>query len=201
MCKRKFKNFIKLFFLKNLFGWFLLSIAIFFITTILNFSLEYRLIFVGLTLAFGGLVFNWMQMQELLKSPDLHVFLFFEGKYLKEITFKKNTMYRVEIVAENNGDKIADKFACLLSFEKIEGLEYGRSESFYEYPEKKGDKIFIRLENASRAINFIFPNFAHSFGYLDLKYSQKSISSHIIEYKILANDMDMKKGELKINIK
>lgn len=200
MCKKKFKNFIKLFFLKNFSGWILLCLIIFFVTSLFNFSIEHKLIIFGLILAFGSLVYSWNQMKDLLKSPDLNVFLSFEGKHLKEIVFKKNKMYRIEIVAENTGDKIADKFACLLSFEKIEELEYGKSESFYEYHEIRGNKIFIRLENSSKAINFIFPNFAHSFGYLDLKYSQKSISSHVIEYIILANNMDIKKGKLKISI-
>ena len=93
-----------------------------------------------------------------------------------------------------------DKFAVILSFEKIEGLEYGKNEGFYEYYEKRNGKVFIKLENNSKTFNFIFPDFSHSLGILYLKYSQKSISSHIIEYIILANDMCLKKGELKIHI-
>lgn len=201
MCKRKLKNFIELFFFKNFLGWLLLSFIIFFIATLLNYSIEYKLIFFGLILAFGSLVYNWKQMQELFKSPKLDLFLSFEGKLLKEITLEKNKMYKIEIVANNKGDKIADKFAFLLAFEKIEGLEYKITESFYEYYEKRRDKEFMRLENNSKNVNFIFPNFSHSLGTLFLKYSQESISSHIIEYTILANDMCLKKGELKIHIK
>jgi len=200
MCKRKLKNFIELFFLKNFLGWLLLSFIIFFITTFLNYSIEYILIFVGLILAFGSLVYNWKQMQNLFKSPDLNLFLSFEGELLKEITLEKNKMYEVEIVANNKGDKIADKFAFLLAFEKIEGLEYKKTENFFEYYEKRSDKEFIRLENNSKTFNFIFPDFAHSLGTIYLKYSQKPISPHIIEYTILANDMCLKKGELKIHI-
>lgn len=201
MCKRKFKKFIELFFLKNFFGWLLLSLIIFFITIPLNYSIEYKLIFFGLILAFGSLVYNWKQMQELFKSPDLNLFLSFEGELLKEITLEKNKMYNIEIVANNKGDKIADKFAFLLAFEKIEGLEYSPSSGFYPYDEKRNGKEFLRLENNSKNINFIFPGFSHSLGTFYLKYSQKSISSHIIEYTILANDMCLKKGELKIHIK
>ena len=137
-------------------------------------------------------------MQDLFKSPDLNLFLSFEGELLKEITLDKNKMYRIEIVANNKGNKIADKFAFLLAFETIEGLEYGHS-GFYTYYEKRHGKKFIRLENNSNT-NLIFPDFAHSIGTLDLKYYQKPIPSHIIEYTILANDMCLKKGELKIHI-
>jgi len=200
MCKRKLKNFIELFFLRNFLGWILLSFTIYFIATLLNYSIEYKLIFFGLILAFGSLVYNWKQMQELFKSPNLDLFLSFEGELLKEITLEKNKMYTIEIVAQNKGDKIADKFAVILSFEKIEGLEYGKNEGFYEYYEKRNGKVFIKLENNSKTFNFIFPDFSHSLGILYLKYSQKSISSHIIEYIILANDMCLKKGELKIHI-
>jgi len=200
MCKRKLKNFIELFFLKNFLGWLLLSFIIFFITTLLNYSIEFKLIFFGLILAFGSLVYSWKQMQDLFKSPDLNLFLSFEGELLKEITLEKNKMYNIEILANNKGDKIADKFAFLLAFENIEGLEYKITPSFYEYYEKRRDKEFIRLENNSKTFNFIFPNFAHSLGTLYLKYSQKSVSPHIIEYTILANDMRLKKGELKIHI-
>ena len=200
MCKRKLKNFMELFFLKTFLGWLLLSFIIFFITTLLNYSIEHKLIFFGLILAFGSLVYNGMQMQDLFKSPDLNLFLCFEGELLKEITLEKNKMYNIEILASNKGDKIADKFAFLLAFEKIEGLEYDITPSFYKYYEKRRDKEFIRLENNSKTFNFIFPDFSHSLGTLYLKYSQKSISSHIIEYTILANDMCLKKGELKIHI-
>lgn len=181
-------------------GWLLLSFIIFFITTLLNYSIEYKLIFFGLILAFGSLVYNWIQMRDLFKSPDLDLFLSLEEELLKEITLEKNKMYSIEILANNKGDKIADKFAFLLAFEKIEGLEYKITESFFEYYEKRRDKEFIRLENNSKTFNFIFPDFSHSLGNLYLKYSQKSISSHIIEYTILANDMCLKKGELKIYI-
>lgn len=202
MCKKKLKNFIELFFLKNFFGWLLLSLIIFFITIPLNYSIEYKLIFFGLILAFGSLVYNWKQMQELFKSPDLNLFLSFEGELLKEVTLKKNKMSAIEIVANNKGNKIADKFAFLLAFEKIEGLEYHMDTvGFYSYDEKRNGKEFLRLENNSKNINFIFPSFSHSLGTLYLKYSQKPISSHIIEYTMLANDMCLKKGELKIHIK
>jgi hypothetical protein len=73
--------------------------------------------------------------------------------------------------------------------------------SFYSYDEKRNGKKFLKLENNSKNINFIFPSFSHSLGTLYLKYSQKPIPSHIIEYTILANDMCLKKGELKIHIK
>ncbi len=200
MCKRKLKNFIALIFLRNFSGWIFLSFAIFLITMRLNCSIELKLIFVGLILASGSLVYNWRQIHELFKSPDLNLFLSFEGELLKEITLEKNKMYTIEIVAQNKGDKIADKFAVILSFEKIEGLEYGKNGGFYEYYEKRNGKVFIKLENNSKTSNFIFPDFSHSLGNLYLKYSQKSISPHIIEYTILANDMCLKKGELKIHI-
>ena len=106
MCKRKLKNFIELFFLRNFLGWILLSFIIYFIATLLNYSTEYKLIFFGLILAFGSLVYNWKQMQELFKSPNLDLFLSFEGELLKGITLEKNKMYQIETVANNKGDKI-----------------------------------------------------------------------------------------------
>jgi len=199
MCKRKLKNFIELFFLRNFLGWILLSFIIYFIATLLNYSTEYKLIFFGLILAFGSLVYNWKQMQELFKSPKLDIFLSFEGELLKEIVLEKNKMYRIGIVVNNKGNKIADKFALLLTFERIEGLEYTHA-GFYDYYEKKHDKEFIRLGNDSDT-NLIFPDFEHWIGALHLKYSQNSISSHIIEYTLLANDMCLKKGEFKIHIR
>jgi len=200
MCKRKLKNFIELFFLKNFLGWLLLSLIIFFITTFLNYSIDHRVTFIVFILAIGSFYYTWKQTQDISKSPDLNPFLSFEGKLLKEIILKRNKKYNIEIVVQNNGDKIADRFAVILGFEKIEGLEYEETGDFFKYYEKRNGKVFIKLENNSKTINLIFPDFRHSLGNLYLKYSQESISSHIIEYVILANDMCSKKGELKIHI-
>lgn len=196
----KIKKVLELIFLKNILGWLLLSVIIFFITTLLNCSIDHRLISVGLIFTFGSLIYCWRQAHELSKSPDLDIFFIFEGELKKEFTLKRNKEYNIEIVAENKGDKIAEKFAVILGFEKIEGLEYGKTGGFYEYYEKRNGKVFIKLENKSENRNFIFPDFGHSLGVLTLKYSQKSILSHIIEYIVLANNMNLKKGELKIHI-
>jgi len=206
----KIKKVLNLIFLKSFLGWLLLGVVIFFIATLLKYSMDYRLIFTGLIFTFGSMIYCWRQAHELSKSPDLDLFFIFEEELKKEFTLKRNKRYEIEIIVKNKGDNIADKYTAILGFEAIEelnslsykqteGLKSEFTKNFYKYSEKRNGKEFIKLEYKSDDRNFIFPNFGNSLGLINLEYS-KYTSPHIIEYQLLANNMNLKNGEIKIHI-
>ena len=60
--------------------------------------------------------------------------------------------------------------------------------------------MFVILEYNPKNLYFVFPDFSHSLGVVNFRYLEKYTLNYIIEYKILADNMSIKKGKLKIDI-
>ncbi len=186
-------------FLKTIIGWILLCALIFFITTHFKYEINIRLIIVGIIFTFGSMLYCWKQALEVSKSPDLDLCIFFKGKFREELSLERDKNYSFEILAKNKGNRIAEKFVVILTFEKIEGLKYPKNEHFFEY-EKRNGKMFVNLEYNPKNLYYVFPDFSHSLGVFNFRYVEKRTLHYIIEYKILADNMSIKKGKLKIDI-
>ena len=199
------KTFLELIFIKQFIGWVLSSVILFLIMTILSLnSIEIRLIIIALIFAFGSLIYSWKQMTELYKSPNLVLYLKEQknDKLYKEISTPTNQNIILQVIANNEGTKIADKFSIQLEHKEIPGIISNPHREFHKYVVERNGQNFYRYENRPRYEYYIFPGSSHLIGAIMIRYKNKEIANNFrfkINCKVMANDMNIKKGDLIIN--